>query len=347
MLEITGCGLDLAPGGQGRVNILLAVASQGPGNQASTLEPLLLDAHREMKDNRHNRCLSLAWRGLYTDAALILTLCDCLLQEPKDELFWENSISRLDKAIIIAGAPGNMRLDIITACITLIQDAHLPPTITQSTNSAGVDTNPVQEDHTPSSAPFSFSSHITSLKQPPSMLSFSSNFRHAPFVLRGFANDWPAISEKRWSSKSYLHRIAGRGRVVPVEIGHDYRTLDWSQRIISWDTFLGYLSLPASNGSVHQKEVMYHAQHDIFKQFSALRDDIIIPDYVYASLPPPDYYVNYRPPANEDGHIVNAWLGPAGTVSPAHTVSLRFGLFYVGTMSLLILNEGSVLQFLR
>ena len=88
---------------------------------------------------------------------------------------------------------------------------------------------------------------------------------------------------------------------------------------------------------------MYHAQHDLFKQFSALRDDVIVPDYVYASPPPPDYYVNYRPPATEDGYIVNAWLGPAGTVSPAHTVCAIVNLFLVRTVGLLIFRTGSIL----
>ena len=38
------------------------------------------------------------------------------------------------------------------------------------------------------------------------------------------------------------------------------------------------------------------------------------------SLPPEDF-PQYVPPANDERLVLNAWLGPAGTVSPAHTVS--------------------------
>jgi hypothetical protein len=54
--------------------------------------------------------------------------------------------------------------------------------------------------------------------------------------------------------------------------------------------------------------VGYLAQHDLFEQIPRLRADIVVPDYTAISLDP-------------DGcaePIMNAWLGPARTVSPLH-----------------------------
>lgn len=279
-----------------------------------------------MKENRCNQRRSLAWRRLYTETALIWSLSDCCLTDPKDDTFWETCIARLDKAIIFSGAPGEARLELVTACIALIQGAYLPCPTLATNNHDPVDM--IEKQYAlPSNAALS----IPSPSRNPSIIAFSSSARLTPFVLRGFADDWPAISESRWITKDYLKQVAGRGRVVPIEVGHDYRAPEWTQRIMSWESFLDYL-FPSSSSShslrndimdSHQKEVMYHAQHDLLKQLSALRDDLIIPDYVYASPPAPEHYVNYHPPANEDGYVVNAWLGPAGTVSPAHTVRRR------------------------
>jgi len=82
-----------------------------------------------------------------------------------------------------------------------------------------------------------------------------------------------------------------------------------------WDDFLAYLNSP-------QKEsTLYLAQHNIFNQFPDLKKDIITPDYVYAYLKPPSDFPSYEPPSNEEGLVTNIWLGPKGTISPAHTAS--------------------------
>ncbi|EFI28393.1 jumonji domain containing 5 [Coprinopsis cinerea okayama7 len=64
-------------------------------------------------------------------------------------------------------------------------------------------------------------------------------------------------------------------------------------------------------------EKHYLAQHNLFIQFPDLRDDILVPDYAYAT----GFYKHlpdYKPPNNEEGIIFNHWLGPENTISPAH-----------------------------
>ena len=86
-----------------------------------------------------------------------------------------------------------------------------------------------------------------------------------------------------------------------MELGSDYATDDWDQAILPWEEFLTSLTEDSSSPR-------YLAQHNIFSQFPVLRDDIIVPDYVYADVP-----------GARDTLALNAWLGPAGAGSPAHT----------------------------
>ncbi|KAF7978693.1 hypothetical protein HWV62_44953 [Athelia sp. TMB] len=102
-------------------------------------------------------------------------------------------------------------------------------------------------------------------------------------------------------------------RIVPVEVGRDYRRDDWTQRLIDWDDFLTLIASP------REHEVVYLAQHNIMRQFPALRDDIVVPDYAYTALPPPESFPRYKPPSNEEELVINAWFGQQGTESPAHT----------------------------
>jgi lysine-specific demethylase 8 len=149
----------------------------------------------------------------------------------------------------------------------------------------------------------------------PPLSVFRRELLDKPFILTGFASDWPAMIDHPWHSIDYLRSVAGRGRVVPVEVGKDYRTDDWTQRMMPWDDFLDVLEDPTRS-----QTVLYMAQHNLLSQFPALREDILIPDYVFSAPQAPATYPFYRPPNNEEELSLNAWLGPGGTISPAHTV---------------------------
>jgi lysine-specific demethylase 8 len=144
---------------------------------------------------------------------------------------------------------------------------------------------------------------------------------HRPFIIRGYIRDWPAMKEHPWASTDYLRSIAGPGRVIPIEIGSDYRNDDWTQKLMDWDDFLAALDSQELE-QPHKRDVLYLAQHNLLRQFPALRADITVPDYIYASVSPPVDFPGYKPPANDEQLVINAWLGPGETISPAHTVCL-------------------------
>lgn len=239
-------------------------------------------------------------RQFYTDSCILRGLAQSLLSLPLQ------AVATLDLAIIIAGAYGVGRMEFIMDTITRIQSD------IRQEESFKMPLLPLQAKPYPARTTILCPS-------PPSFLSFQSTFSSAPFVLRNYAQSWPAFIDHPWRSASYLRSVAGPGRVVPVEVGADYRLAEWKQDIISWDVFLSSLDFEDCPRSTTNPNIFYLAQHDLMKQFPSLRDDILVPDYVYASLTAPEC-PDYQPPLNEEGVLFNTWLGPEGTISPAHTV---------------------------
>jgi hypothetical protein len=265
------------------------------------LDELLMPAYARMASCAPHE--SFGWRRVYTDASVlraVMWLYDDAARE---------AIALLDKAIVLAGAPGDGRLDLILGLIARIQAAHFDDPQTESPDMfSAVKAPSLRPINTAACA-------IPRLHIPPSFSSFVTTHSQKPFILSGHALEWPALSERPWSSKAYLRSVAGRGRQVPVEVGDDYRSDSWTQRIMDWDEFLNRVD--------SQSEVLYLAQHDLFKQLPELLDDLVVPDYVYASLSPSSDFPEYRPPDNDQQLIMNVWLGPGGATSPAHTVSAR------------------------
>nr|GAT53338.1 leucine-rich repeat-containing protein SOG2 [Mycena chlorophos] len=252
--------------------------------QPVDVDPLIADAHRQLASTP-----LFCWRRLHTDACIL----GALSSPPRD------AIAKLDTAIIVSGAAD--RLDFVLDLIERIQSESLPSEPFQQTSYVLPLPSPV-----PLTNP-----EIPSLAAPPSFGAFQSHDHKRPFILRGFASQWPALKEHPWASNQYLRSVSGQGRIVPVEVGHDYRTDDWTQKLVAWDTFLD--SLDDDSGG---KQPLYLAQHSLLMQFPALRADIQVPDYVYAAIPRPE---GCDPPQNDEQLVINAWLGPKNTVSPAHT----------------------------
>lgn len=104
--------------------------------------------------------------------------------------------------------------------------------------------------------------------------------------------------------------------MVPVETGRSYTDDSWGQKIMPFGEFMDKFMLHDTNTTG------YLAQHDLFAQIPALRNDIAIPDYCYSDLPNPAIGEQEALPENRDSPsevYINIWLGPANTISPLHT----------------------------
>jgi lysine-specific demethylase 8 len=143
-----------------------------------------------------------------------------------------------------------------------------------------------------------------------------------PIIITGILESWPARGERSWSKPDYLlSKTIGGRRLVPIETGRSYVDDGWGQKITTFKEFLDeYVLL---NGDSSTLATGYLAQHDLFAQIPALRHDIAIPDYCYTSPPP---FHDSSPLAKKhsempllDDPLLNAWFGPAGTISPLHT----------------------------
>ncbi|KRF84388.1 bifunctional peptidase and arginyl-hydroxylase JMJD5 isoform X1 [Drosophila virilis] len=137
----------------------------------------------------------------------------------------------------------------------------------------------------------------------PSILEFRTSCYQAlqPTLLLNTINHWPALS--KWRDLNYLLKVAGN-RTVPIEIGSNYASDEWSQQLVKLRVFLHRQFGPSNGRADH--EIEYLAQHELFAQIPALKADICVPDYCTVSS------------NNAAGVDIKAWLGPSHTISPMH-----------------------------
>jgi len=309
--DLRQCGSEIA------ANFSSALRDLDYQQRGQELAKLVALSYHRMTSVHHSK-VQYCWRRLYTDATLAL-ICSAVYNAALDrekndspdsrtpDVDWKNWIKGLDMIIIIAGAPGEGRLEMVYDLIYGIQSGY----------DVGTSAPPVALALAAGDllAPPPHGSRVPLLGKAPTMAGFE-RLSSAPFMLHGWASDWAAMKENHdWSRPSYLLSVAGPGRVVPVEIGADYRQDNWSQELMEWEDFLKRIGM-LEGGSDDDRPV-YLAQHDLFSQFYKLRNDVEIPDYVYAAVG--EDIPAYQPPANEDGFKLNVWLGPKGMVSPAHT----------------------------
>ncbi|KAI0597847.1 hypothetical protein F4775DRAFT_602029 [Biscogniauxia sp. FL1348] len=266
-------------------------------------------------------------------------------------------VETLDLALILAGGAGELRgRGWIDAALELLRLSCIERATAhdQPTKSAESIAQSLQYQVTGDDNVATFSTHepfTPPVKHPirrvpaPSMEDFQTYLDRAaagaaggpqPLVMRGaIGAAWPALTTRRWDRPAYLlSRTFGGRRLVPVEVGRSYVDEGWGQRLVPFGSFLreyidpalsspSHLSPPSSSSSspgvsTSAKPIAYLAQHPLLTQLPALRADILIPDYCYTS-PPPSLSARDAAPPPLDEPLLNAWLGPPGTITPLHT----------------------------
>ncbi|KIJ17138.1 hypothetical protein PAXINDRAFT_98211 [Paxillus involutus ATCC 200175] len=276
-----------------------------PADLALPMDQFISIAYERMPSSE--RSTVQYWHTMYTDACILKVLALASAPDLPEETAGV-CISTLDRAMIIAGAATDehRRDYIVHQIIKQLQSGipwRPPSQIVFTHKSALVPQLPTSRNN------------VRTLASLPSIVTANKDWSQAPFVVRGHARDWRAMHEpNQWASLTYLFSVAGPGRIVPVEVGNDYRLDDWTQKLLGWDEFLSSLDSEGESGQ-RRRHTLYLAQHNLLTQFPRLQEDIIVPDIVYAYLTSPDF-PNYEPPTNV---ILNAWLGPTRTVTPAHT----------------------------
>lgn len=256
-------------------------------NRGFYLTEALKDKLYEIINTGHWSLVDVSIRQAYTLATFfsIYFRCQC---EQSTTNFYNKCLYDLDYALLI-GCPLDDAEQILTKSIEIISTSLL-------TSDGPSSAKKVRLDQALRS--INDSSDIAILHCP-SLEEFQQNHfnKRCPAILLDCIHHWPALT--RWRQPEYLIQIAGE-RTVPIEVGKHYTNEEWSQDLVKFKEFL--------QRQIETDEqcdrIEYLAQHNLFDQIPALRQDIIVPEYCcIATAESPD---------------IKAWLGPKGTISPMH-----------------------------
>ena len=232
----------------------------------------------------------------------------------------QEAVRLLDMAVIMAGAPG--REEMIEELLSGLQEY-----VEEQDDGPPRKRRRKEDDTFPTDTEGSNVPEIQ--KQIPirASLSMEAFEKHMaaglPLVIQDALTHWPALHERPWNSPAYLmKKTFGGRRLVPVEIGRSYTDSGWGQSIITFKDFMSMYLLGDLITDTQEKGTGYLAQHDLFSQVPSLRNDISVPDYCYTDPPPPSPGTplgNKEQQPELEEPLLNAWFGPAGTISPLHT----------------------------
>lgn len=267
---------------------------------------ILVESHKdhlwEIINTGHFSNVNQIHRQMFTLAslqkAILLLIKGQLKLLPPDEAH-EQSMWELDNGLLLGcNFNHSVYCNVLNDCLTILQSVKLNETYI--TNLSPLNT---KHDYRPAHT----LCDITILERP-SIQYFKENYFNEckPVILKDCMIQWPAMS--KWNRSSYLLEVC-RNRVVPIEIGKNYTNENWSQDLVKFEDFFQRQFLE-SHTTADSKRIEYLAQHNLFDQIPALKDDIVTPEYCCTT--------NNEIAGNEINVDIKAWLGPEGTISPMH-----------------------------
>ncbi|XP_033643279.1 lysine-specific demethylase 8-like [Asterias rubens] len=299
--------------------------------QSSAKSEDLLNFSWEKLNTGHWKDVNIAWRHVYSYASLLKVMSIYgELDEDRDGLqaqLVERALEACDMGLLM-GAP--ILDNILSHLARALQKSFKA---TSSTDHREVHPKCLLQEapvELPSllQAPVISKQHEIPRVTCPSLLHFYSQFMETktPVIIQGAMDHWPAMGARQWSLR-YLHEVAGQ-RTIPIELGAKYTDESWSQSLMTLSNFITkYIQEKALTQG--KDKVGYLAQHQLFHQIPELRDDICVPDYccIHDNTDNPnpisaedDLEDATSDDENLDDEVdINAWFGPAGTVSPLHT----------------------------
>ncbi|XP_034240074.1 lysine-specific demethylase 8 [Thrips palmi] len=262
----------------------------------------VLDHTWEQLNTGHWRDVPLVHRHVFSIASLVKILSLLQSQAGGEETLLRLALKAADMGLLLGAPlpPPNECLDLTVAASVL--STSLAQVIDQS-GSESDSIIPVEKPAVPFIPTGLVGSQIQELFCPSIEKFRVDHFNpKVPVKIKGCMLHWPAF--KKWCDIGYLQRVAG-ARTVPIELGSHYAHTDYSQKLMTIADFIEQHVVGGKLG--------YLAQHQLFEQVPELRADICEPEYCCLS----DDSIQIDEPAS-DGTDINAWFGPAGTVSPLH-----------------------------
>ncbi|CAG9937267.1 unnamed protein product [Clonostachys rosea f. rosea IK726] len=274
------------------------------------------------------------WRHIYTEALVLKTHYHLLVSVSKksgvSEETFDLMVETLDRALITTGGHGKYLtpkwIEDTISCLDLLwregQKTTEGYSTKQTENDTGKSEFPLTEPYGrpvlrkdrecprhPGWTLEQFENRINSGDDP------------QPMVFPNLICDWPALQDCPWKSRDYLlSKTLGGRRLVPVEVGRSYVDDGWGQELIPFRDFLSKYIAPheAETGEGNTQPIGYLAQHDLLRQIPALRNDLLVPDFCWSDAPkhPSDPAMDHP---TLDTPQLNAWFGPAKTITPLHT----------------------------
>ncbi|KYK59536.1 uncharacterized protein DCS_00666 [Drechmeria coniospora] len=288
------------------------------------------------------------WRCLYTDVLILVThlhaLTSLRAHGQLDHGTLDLIVDRLDRALITTGGVGRLGAPWIEKTLTLLEEACIRRDEAEQ-QSRWTETASTFSDHEPyQRPPLSSDPDRTCPRYRGWTLDMFERYMNdspdgpKPVVFTDLIDDWPALKQRPWRQPDYLlSRTIGGRRLVPVEVGRSYVDDGWGQELIQFRHFLdkyvrrcSSTESPPHEGAPSEQargegqgqgqgrgQVGYLAQHDLFRQIPSLRNDISIPDLCWSAVPPhPTTPSKNQRPVEEPQ--LNAWFGPAKTITPLH-----------------------------